>query len=87
MAFELVFSEQTKDDIDFFKKAGNIQVLKKLKSLLVELSIHPDEGTGRPEQLKHNLSGYWSRRITEEHRLVYEISGEQVHILSVRGHY
>jgi toxin YoeB len=55
--------------------------------LLDELSKHPFEGTGKPEPLKHQLTGCWSRRINREHRLVYEVSGDSVWVLSAYGHY
>jgi toxin YoeB len=87
MAFELIFSEQVNEELTFFRKSGNVQILKKIKLLFIELSQHPLEGTGKPEPLKHHLTGYWSRRITGEHRLVYEVIQEEVHIYSVKGHY
>ena len=87
MSFHLDFSDQAKSEIDDHKKAGNKVVLKKLLNLLNELSEHPFEGTGKPEALKHNLSGFWSRRINNEHRLVYEVSSDIVYIISVKGHY
>lgn len=48
---------------------------------------HPFEGTGKPELLKYNLEGYWSRRINREHRIVYEVTEEIVFVLSAKGHY
>jgi toxin YoeB len=48
---------------------------------------HPFEGTGKPELLKHNLSGCWSRRINQKDRLIYEVMEDSVHIQSARGHY
>ncbi|MFW0715717.1 Txe/YoeB family addiction module toxin [Pedobacter sp. N23S346] len=87
MSFHLEFSNQAKNDIDYHKKAGNNVILKKLLNLLNELSEHPFEGAGKPEALKHNLSGFWSRRINNEYRLVYEVSSDIVYIISVKGHY
>ncbi len=88
MAYSLSFSNQASKDIDFHKKSGNKVLLKKLLMLLEELSEHPTTGTGKPEQLKHNLAGYWSRRINQEHRLVYKIMDNNiVRIYSARGHY
>lgn len=87
MSFHLDFSDQAKNDIDYHKKSGNKAILKKLLNLLNELSEHPFEGTGKPEALRHNLSGFWSRRINNEHRLVYEVSSNIVYIVSVKGHY
>jgi toxin YoeB len=60
MAYHLDFTDKAKEDIAFFKKAGNKAILNKLKALLEELTEHPFSGTGKPEALKHNLSGLWS---------------------------
>jgi toxin YoeB len=87
MSFHLDFSEQSKKDIAYHKKSGNKAVLKKLLSLLQELSETPYEGTGKPEALKYNLSGIWSRRINKEHRLLYQVSVDIVFILSAKDHY
>lgn len=87
MRYKLDFTFQAQNDIAFHKKAGNKIVLKKLFVLLSELSEHPYTGTGKPEPLKHNLTGIWSRRINLEHRLVYEVIDDKIVIHSVRGHY
>ena len=87
MGYHLDFTDKSKDDIAFHKKSGNKAVLNKLLTLLEELAEHPFEGTGKPEQLKHNLAVYLSRRINHEHRLVYEVVGKIVFILSAKGHY
>jgi toxin YoeB len=55
--------------------------------LIKEVQRTPFEGTGKPEPLKHELKGCWSRRITQEHRLVYEVKGETIRILACRFHY
>jgi len=87
MSYYLSFSDQSKSDIEFYKKSGNKVVLRKIFILLEELSEHPFSGTGKPEALKHNLNGLWSRRINLEHRLVYEVTEDAVQILSAKGHY
>lgn len=87
MSYHLDFSNQANKDIAFHKTSGNKAVLKKLFILLTELSEHPFEGTGKPELLKYNLTGYWSRRINQEHRLVYQVTDDAVLILSAKGHY
>ncbi|MBK8620955.1 MAG: Txe/YoeB family addiction module toxin [Saprospiraceae bacterium] len=87
MPYFLDFTENAKQDIDALQKAGNKVVLNKLFTLLVEISEHPFTGTGKPELLKHSLSGCWSRRINREHRLVYNVDEGIINILSVRGHY
>ncbi|MFA7449114.1 MAG: Txe/YoeB family addiction module toxin [Weeksellaceae bacterium] len=68
--YTLRFSEQAKADIRKHKKSGNKSIINKIRLFLEELSNHPFTGTGKPESLKHELSGYWSRRIDKEHRLV-----------------
>jgi toxin YoeB len=62
-------------------------MLKKVNSLIKEIERLPFDGSGKPELLKHNLSGLWSRRITLEHRLVYKIENEAVVIFQCRYHY
>ncbi|MCL1942261.1 MAG: Txe/YoeB family addiction module toxin [Candidatus Azobacteroides sp.] len=87
MEYHLDFTDKAKDDIATHKKAGNKIVLGKLLVLLEELGEHPFTGTGKPEPLKHDLSGMWSRRINKEHRLIYEVEENTVFILSAKGHY
>jgi toxin YoeB len=87
MGYHLDFTDKAKADIATHKKSGNKAVLNKLLKLLEELAEHPFTGTGKPEALKHELAGYWSRRINKEHRLVYEVSENNIFILSAKGHY
>lgn len=89
MSYELVFTQKALDGIEKLKKTGNKALLKKLKSLLIELADHPFSGTGQPEQLKHDLTGFWSRRLNREHRLVYAVDQKiiTVTVISVVGHY
>ena len=62
-------------------------ILKKINALIKEVERMPFEGSGKPEPLKHNLAGWWSRRINLEHRLVYKIENEAIIILQCRYHY
>jgi len=87
MAYYLDFTDRAKQDIAEHKKAGSKPLLKKLLKLLEELTEHPFTGTGKPEPLKHNLSGMWSRRINREHRLIYEVEEDTVFVLSAKEHY
>ena len=87
MGYHLDFTDKAKEDIAYHQKTGNNAVLKKLFSLLEELEQHPFSGTGKPEPLKYELSGMWSRRINREHRLIYEVFEDIVYILSAKGHY
>lgn len=68
-------------------KITDPKILAKIVSLLVEIASNPFTGTGKPEPLKHALKGKWSRRITQEHRLVYEVKDETVWVISCRFHY
>jgi len=87
MVYHLEFSKQADNDITFHKKSGNKAVLKKLLVLLEELTEHPFTGSGKPEQLKYELTGFWSRRINREHRLVYKVVEDRILIHSAKGHY
>lgn len=88
---EIVFSKKAQNDLQFWNKSGNKKIIKKISELLHDIQRSPFEGIGKPEQLKHNLSGIWSRRIDKEHRIVYEIIDENIieilNILSLKGHY
>jgi len=87
MSFPLDFSDQATEDITYHKKAGNKALLKKMLVLLEEISEHPFTGTGKPEALKHDLTGKWSRRINQEHRLIYEVKDNEIIVVSLKGHY
>lgn len=87
MIYVLQFSQKTEEDFIVHKKSGNKAVLKKIIALLGEIALHPFEGTGKPEQLKHQLTGYWSRRINQVHRIIYRVNENIVQISSVYGHY
>jgi toxin YoeB len=63
------------------------KILKKINELLKDINRDPFKGTGSPEPLKHDLSGYWSRRITLEHRLVYRVENGLIKVLQCRYHY
>ena len=89
MSYELEFSEKALEDIDKHKKSGDGATLKKIQKLLYELMEHPTTGTGKPELLKHDLQGLYSRRINKKHRLVYSVrvSIVTVYIISAHSHY
>ncbi|KAF2515858.1 Txe/YoeB family addiction module toxin [Flavobacterium zhairuonense] len=88
---QIIFTPKAKKDLDFWVKSGNKNILKKINALIEDIQLHPFNGIGKPEQLKYNLSGVWSRRIDQEHRLVYEIIDEDtieiLNLLSLKGHY
>ena len=89
MNYEIEFTDKALSHIQKLKKSGNIVVTKMIRRLLDELREHPETGTGRPEKLKYDYNGYWSRRINHEHRLVYSIDGDlvTVTVISAYGHY
>ncbi len=73
---------------EFLDWQQNKKVLKKIFELLKDIERNgQDQGTGNPEALRHELSGYFSRRITEKDRLVYKVDGETIYVLSCKGHY
>lgn len=86
---EIIYSKEAVEDVKYWKKSGNKTIQKKITQLLNAIEENPFEGIGKPELLKHNLSGLWSRRINQEHRIIYEISANQniLKIHSLKGHY
>lgn len=88
---QIVFTTKAKKDLDFWIKSGNKNILNKITDLIEDIQLHPFEGIGKPEQLKYQLSGKWSRRINQEHRIIYKVTEENtieiLDILSLKGHY
>ena len=74
-------------DFQYWKETGNKSVQKKIQTLFTSMEQSPFEGIGKPEALKHNLSGFWSRRISGEHRIIYEVTDVLIKVHSLRGHY
>ena len=73
-------------DYQYWIKTDKL-MLRRVNSLIADCLRTPFEGIGKPEPLKHQLAGYWTRRITDEHRLVYAVDGEQLVIITARHHY
>jgi toxin YoeB len=84
---QIIYMPEAKADLDFWIKSGNKPVLKKITQLIESIIGTPYEGIGKPEPLKHGLTGCWSRRITQEHRIVYEVHNDKIVVLSLKGHY
>lgn len=84
---EINYYDEALADIKFWKKYGNKPIQKKIEQLIADIIVHPYEGIGKPEALKYEMSGKWSRRINEEHRIIYEINDDILHIHSLKGHY
>ena len=83
---KLVFAEKAWEDYLFWQKTDK-KILKRINALIKDISREPFEGIGKPEQLKHALSGYWSRRINDEHRIVYKVQDDSLLIAQLRYHY
>lgn len=80
------FSPSAIDDLKLFKP-GNQKLVFKILELLANIQSNPFQGLGKPEPLKENYQGFWSRRINDEHRLVYRVTDELIIIHSCYGHY
>ncbi|MDR1226611.1 MAG: Txe/YoeB family addiction module toxin [Prevotellaceae bacterium] len=80
---EVTFSPEAVEDYKYWKKC-NPAVVKRIKLLLLDMCRHPHTGIGKPERLKYELSGWWSRRIDVEHRIVYAVRESGIYILSLR---
>jgi toxin YoeB len=83
---KLVWDESTWDDYVWWQQQGR-KVLKRINTLIADIQRNGNEGIGKPEPLKHGLQGYWSRRITDEHRLLYKVIDDEIRIATWRYHY
>ena len=82
----LIFAEKAWEDYIYWQRTDK-KILKRINTLIKEVKREPFEGLGKPEPLKHALSGYWSRRINDEHRIVYKIQSDSLLIAQLRYHY
>jgi len=87
--FRVKIEKMAENDIKKHLKSGNKSSIKKIETILFELSEHPYTGTGQPEELKYSLQGYWSRRINQKDRMIYSINEDvvTVEVVSAMGHY
>ncbi|MDT8388860.1 MAG: Txe/YoeB family addiction module toxin [Thiogranum sp.] len=83
---KLIFSEHAWNDYLYWQTTDK-NILKRINLLIKDVRRSPCEGIGKPEPLKHSLSGYWSRRINDEHRFVYKVSDDSMFIAQLRYHY
>lgn len=83
---KLVFADQAWDDYLYWQKQDK-RLLERINKLIKECMREPFSGTGKPEPLKHALAGFWSRRINDEHRMVYRVEGDALQIAQLRFHY
>ena len=84
---QIELHEKAITDFEFWYKSGNKSIQNKIKQLFADMLLHPFSGLGKPEQLKHKLTGKWSRRINQEHRIIYEVIGDDIFVYSLKGHY
>jgi len=83
---KLIFSSKAWDNYLYWQKTDKAMV-KRINALIKDIQRSPFDGIGKPEPLKHGLSGYWSRRISDEHRIVYKIAEGNLLIAQLRYHY
>ena len=83
---KIIFSTHSWEDYLFWQKTDR-KILKRINSLIKDISRDPLQGKGKPEPLKHALAGFWSRRIDEEHRIIYKVEGDSLLIVQLKYHY
>lgn len=83
---KIIFSEHAWEDYLYWQRTDR-KILDRINKLIKAIQRSPFEGTGKPESLKHGLSGYWSRRITDEHRIVYKVEEDSLLLAQLRYHY
>jgi toxin YoeB len=83
---KLVFADEAWGDYLYWQKQDR-KMIERINKLIREIQREPFEGIGKPELLRHALSGFWSRRITDEHRVVYKVEGDALLIAQLRFHY
>jgi toxin YoeB len=83
---KLIFVDESWEDYLYWQKT-NKKILERINNLVKDISRNSYSGLGKPEPLKYKYQGYWSRRITEEHRLIYRVVNDEIHIAKCRFHY
>ena len=83
---KLIFAEQAWEDYRYWQETDS-RMLRRIHELIKDAMRSPFSGVGKPEPLRHALAGYWSRRITDEHRMVYRIEGGSLLLAQLRYHY
>lgn len=82
----VIFTSVAKKDLEYWQKV-NQEMVKKINTLIENIKLTPFSGFGKPEPLKYKKNGYWSRRISDFHRLVYKLDGYDLYIIQCRFHY
>ena len=87
--YRITLSDQARKEYVYFSRSGNKAILSKISALLKDMAEHPYTGIGKPEALKYDLQGKWSRRSNSEHRIIYSVHDEtiEIYIFSMRYHY
>lgn len=86
MKYRITLEKKALEDIDYFYK-NNKQIFDKIEHLLSDITNNPFAGIGKPERLRFEFSGCWSKRINKEHRMVYRVTGDLITVLGCRHHY
>lgn len=81
-----IFVDESWEDYVYWQQTDK-KMLKRINKLIKDIARHPYEGIGKPEPLKYKYKGFWSRRLNDEHRLIYRIQGDELHIAKCRFHY
>jgi toxin YoeB len=84
---EIILSDKAMEHVEYWKKNNNEAVQKRIIALKNAIIASPYKGIGKPEALKYELSGKWSRRIDRENRFIYSVEDDTLHVLSLKGHY
>ena len=84
---QILLSDVAKEHYRFWIKTNNTKIISKITSLIEDIQEHPFTGLGKPEPLKGDYSGFWSRRIDKEHRLIYKVENDAIVIMQCRFHY
>ena len=82
----LIFSDQAWEDYQYWQETDK-KTIRRIHELLKDIKRNPRAGIGKPEPLRHALAGWWSRRIDQEHRIIYRVTGQGVELAQLRYHY
>lgn len=82
-----VFIAKAWADITYWQRSNDRKTLERINKLIKNIKQSSFSGIGKPEQLKHHLTGFWSRRINNQDRIIYTVSGKKIIVMSCRGHY
>lgn len=86
LIYKIRLSEKAFEDLNYWNKVDKKKAIK-IANLMDLIALNPFKGKGKPEPLKYDFSGYWSRRIDQQHRIVYAVNNDEIRILSCRYHY